>query len=102
MSSDDEQVSQNIPMILSQHFQTLISDDVEKITMHLFALDAEDDVDSQEGKHEPEPSSYNEGAPAEFANYLQRFKSLRSKDTHIALRNNLMEHLWNLRQVNQE
>ncbi|KAD2394043.1 hypothetical protein E3N88_41020 [Mikania micrantha] len=42
------------------------------------------------------------GAPAEFANYLQRFKSLRSKDTHIALRNDLMEHLWDLRQANQE
>ncbi|KAD7478711.1 hypothetical protein E3N88_01847 [Mikania micrantha] len=189
MSSDDEQVPQNIPMILSEHFQNLISDDVEEITMQLFALDAEDDVDSQERKrstlvksfiyppnnnlkmqyykrrqescrkdverafgvlqarwamirgpgrstnipmlgdvmhvciilhnmiveyecnaitnwspkqHEPESSSYNEGAAAEFANYLQRFESLRSKDTHIALRNDLMEHLWNLRQANQE
>ncbi|KAL8242745.1 hypothetical protein R6Q59_013047 [Mikania micrantha] len=53
-------------------------------------------------EHEPQPANYNEGAPAEFANYLQRFKSLRSKDTHIALRNDLMEHLWDLRQANQE
>ncbi|KAD4179819.1 hypothetical protein E3N88_28410 [Mikania micrantha] len=43
-AKNDEQVSQNIPMILSQHFQTLISDDVEKITMQFFALDAEDDL----------------------------------------------------------
>ncbi|KAD4585271.1 hypothetical protein E3N88_22872 [Mikania micrantha] len=53
-------------------------------------------------KHEPEPSSYNEGAPAEFANYVQRFKSLRSKDIHIALCKDLMEHLWDLRQANEE
>ncbi|KAD1072737.1 hypothetical protein E3N88_43331 [Mikania micrantha] len=77
MSSDDEQVPQNIPILLSEHFQNLISDDVEEITTQLFALDVEDDVDSQEGsssrqkEHEPEPLSYNEGAPAEFANYLQ-------------------------------
>ncbi|XP_021985292.1 uncharacterized protein LOC110881292 [Helianthus annuus] len=49
---------------------------------------------------EPEPSSYNGGAPTEFEHYLQRFRSLRSKDTHIALRNDLMEHLWNLKQAN--
>ncbi|KAD7116511.1 hypothetical protein E3N88_03779 [Mikania micrantha] len=49
MSSDDEQVPQNIPILLAEHFQNLISDDVEQITTQLFALDAEDDVDSQEG-----------------------------------------------------
>ncbi|XP_076944613.1 protein ANTAGONIST OF LIKE HETEROCHROMATIN PROTEIN 1-like [Bidens hawaiensis] len=51
-------------------------------------------------EHEPEPPSYNGGAPTEFAHYLQRFRSLRSKYTHIALRNNLMEHLWDLKQAN--
>jgi len=53
-------------------------------------------------ENEPETPSYNGGAPAEFANYLERFRSLRSKDTHIALRNDLMEHLWNLKQANEE
>ncbi|KAD6118651.1 hypothetical protein E3N88_09922 [Mikania micrantha] len=102
MSSDDEQVPLNIPMMFTQQFQHLISEDVEELAMQLFELDALDEADSQEGKHEPEPASYNEGAQAEFANYLQRFKSLRSKDTHIELRNDLMEHLWDLRQSNQE
>ena len=53
-------------------------------------------------EHEPETSTYNGGAPAEFANYLERFRSLRSKDTHIALCNDQMEHLWNLKQANEE
>ncbi|KAL8260955.1 hypothetical protein R6Q59_025004 [Mikania micrantha] len=53
-------------------------------------------------EHEPKSTSYSEGTPAEFAHYLQRFKSLRSKDTHIALRNDLMEPLWDLWQAYQE
>ncbi|XP_076943458.1 uncharacterized protein LOC143613706 [Bidens hawaiensis] len=59
-------------------------------------------TDCSRKEHEPEPPSYNGGAPTEFAHYLQRFRSLRSKDTHIALRNDLMEHLWNLKQANEE
>ena len=53
-------------------------------------------------EHELKPANYNEGAPTEFAQYLERFKSLRSKDTHIALRNDLMEHLWDLKQARQD
>ncbi|KAD4384588.1 hypothetical protein E3N88_24756 [Mikania micrantha] len=49
MSSDDEQVPLNIPMMLTQHFQHLISEDVEELAMQLFELDALDEADSQEG-----------------------------------------------------
>ncbi|KAD4179684.1 hypothetical protein E3N88_28275 [Mikania micrantha] len=132
MSSDDEQVPLNILMMLTQHFQHLISEDVEELAMQLFELDALDKADSQEGSSsrqkgkqkylnrgrkdgdarlwndyfapepEHEPANYNEGASAEFAHYLEMFRSLRSKYTHIALCNDLMEHLWNLRKANQE
>ncbi|KAD5318211.1 hypothetical protein E3N88_18157 [Mikania micrantha] len=50
MSSDDEQAPQNISNMLTKHFQILISDDVEEITMQLFALDAENEANSQEEK----------------------------------------------------
>ncbi|XP_021999451.1 uncharacterized protein LOC110896359 [Helianthus annuus] len=49
MSSDDEQVPQNILMMLTRNFQHLISDDVEELAMQLFELDVQDEADSQEG-----------------------------------------------------
>jgi hypothetical protein len=49
-------------------------------------------------EHEPDPPSYNNGAPAQFEAQMERFRSLRSQEAHQALRTDLVDHLWANRQ----
>jgi hypothetical protein len=40
----------------------------------------------------PEPA--NHGATADFEGHLARFKCIRNRDAHHALRSDLVEHIW--------
>lgn len=57
--------------------------------------DAITDWSDDEGE-EPEPA--NHGPTVDFEEHLARFRNIRNNEAHHALRNDLMEHIWSIKQ----